>query len=68
MPALPTVLPSVDTNRCGRWCRDVADARARLSITAVELVPAETPDGVSRGATTRIPARLRPPAAPGTAR
>ena len=35
MPALPTVLPSVETNRCGRWCRDVADARARLSITAV---------------------------------
>ena len=56
-PALPRVLPSVETKRWGRWWRVVPDAWARRSSTAVEVVPADTPGGVSRGATTRMPPR-----------
>ena len=66
-PALPRVLPSVETNRWGRWWRVVPEAWASLSITAVEVVPAATPAGVSRGATTRIPPRGRPLSVPGIA-
>ena len=68
MPALPTVLPSTETKRCGRWWRVVADARARRSITAVALAPADTPGGVSRGARTTMPGSGRSPAVPGTTR
>ena len=66
-PALPRVLPSVETKRWGRWWSVVPEACARRSSTAVEVVPAETPEGVSRGATTRMPPRLRPSSAPGIA-
>ena len=68
MPALPIVLPSVETKMWGRWWREVAEARAIASITEVAVVPPATPGGVSRGATTRMPARTRPSAAPGTTR
>ncbi|WP_217914264.1 hypothetical protein [Miltoncostaea marina] len=68
MPALPSVEPSVETNRWGRWWRVVADARASRSSTAVALAPASTPAGVSRGATTSTPPPDTSPPVPGTTR
>ena len=66
-PRCPAVLPSVETKRWGRWWRVVADALARRSSIAVEVVPAgDARPGVSRGATTRMPpggARCRRPGA-----
>ena len=69
VPALPTVLPSTETNRCGRWWRVVRRGPGqaqhhRRGAGAGRRRPA----GVSRGARTRMPPAAAAPAVPGTTR
>ena len=68
MPALPSVLPSVDTKSSGRLWAMVVESRASSISMAVPVAAPSAPAGVSRGATTRIASRSPGWAEAGTAR